>query len=179
MPLRARARWSMVSSILRARKASVMSRLGRTCLQFGTYSSPPALLIYSPSRWLCSPLPCSAWCKGLCVVAFKQFQFGTNHKPHETERARDRETTKWVSEKKKKREDICSTAWRALKWTYSFWKEGEKENEEERKTMFCVHVYYEWVYKIMVCASVFDFTISKPPIKRHNSFIKRRQYYVN
>ncbi len=26
-------------------------------------------------------------------MAFKQFQFGTNHKPHETERARDREAS--------------------------------------------------------------------------------------
>lgn len=33
-------------------------------------------------------------------MAFKQFQFGTNHKPHETERARDREASK----KKKERE---------------------------------------------------------------------------
>lgn len=47
------------------------------------------------------PLLCFAWCKGLCVVAFKQFQFGTNHKPHETKRARDRGAIEWARKRER------------------------------------------------------------------------------
>lgn len=107
----------------------LVSRLGRTCLQFGTYSSPPALLIYSLSRWLCSPLLCFAWCKGLCVVAFKQFQFGTNHKPHETERARDRE----ASEREKERHLLNSLTSTQMNIQLLDRREWEKEWRWERE----------------------------------------------
>lgn len=159
----------------------ILSRLARTCLQFGTLFSPPALLIYSPSCWLCSPLLCFAWCKGLCVVAFKQFQFGTNHKPHETERARDREASEWVREREKERRHLLNSLTSTqmnIQLLYRR-KEREKERRWEKEKEWrgetdnvlcpCMNEFIK---------SVFDFTISKALISwRHNSFIKRWQSF--
>lgn len=100
-------------------------------------------------------------------MAFKQFQFGTNHKPHETERARDREASEWVRERAKERRHLLNSLTstqmniQLLDRRKKRKKEGEKKREKERREESdnvlcpCMNEFIK---------SVFDFTISKPLI---------------
>lgn len=60
-------------------------------------------------------------------MAFKQFQFGTNHKPHETERARDREASEWVRERKREKTSAQQLDEHSNEHSAFGYKEGEKE----------------------------------------------------